>query len=251
MFAFSQVAAIAVGAFYVFAGVVVLRAMALDRVMDALLAALNDPSGPKEKMRSRVLMVGAFLTLASGVVLMLLSPLAAPVFVANAVWQGGYLLWAERALPPEDEDDARGRRQTKNAFFVYLAATAFVVWLGVQGQLRSWDVPLQTTVIDVAVVVAVAVATWAFIHMPRREQPSTAIPEFEAETEYAAPRLWMVLRTDDAGNVFLVRDDLGEEEAMALAASLTEREHKQTCTTHAYDDHESRASLIAELHVRV
>lgn len=251
MFAVSQVVAFAIGAFYVFAGVVVLRAMALDRVMDAMLAALNDPSGPKEQLRSRILMVGAFLTLASGVALMLLSPLAAPVFVANALWQGGYLLWAETALPPEDEDDARGRRQTKNAFVVYLAATAFVVWLAVQGQLRSWEAPLLTLAIDVAVVVAAAVAGWAFIHMPRRKETSMAVPAYEDETDYAAPRLWMVLRTDDAGNVFLVRDNLDQEEANALAASLTEREHKQTYTTHAYDDHETRASLIAEFNVQV
>lgn len=251
MLALSQVAAIAIGAFYAFAGVVVLRAMALDRVMDALLAAMNDPSGPKEQMRGRVLTAGAFLTLASGALLMLLSPLAAPVFVANAIWQGGYLLWAETALPLEDDDDARGRRQTKNAFVVYLAATAFVVWLGVQGQLRSWDVPLLTIAIDAAVVVAVAVASWAFIHMRRRKQPSVAVPAFDAETESAVPNLWMVLRTDDAGNVFLVRDDLDEEEATALAASLTEPEHKQTYTTHAYDDHETRAALFAEFNVRV
>ena len=251
MFGFSQVAAIAVGAFYVFAGVVVLRAMALDRLMDAMLAALNDPSGPKEQMRSRILMGGAFLTLASGVALMLLSPLAAPVFAVNALWQGGYLVWAETALPPEDEDDARGRRQTKNAFVIYLAATAFVLWLAVQGQLRSWDVPLLTIAIDVAIVAAVAAASWAYFHMPRREQPSLAAPEFESDPDYAAPRLWMVLRTDDAGNVFLVRDDLDEEEADALAASLTDRELKQTYTTHAYDDHETRALLIADLSVRV
>jgi hypothetical protein len=169
MFAFSQLAAIAIGAFYVFAGVVVLRAIALDRVMDALLAALSDPSGAKEKMRSRILIGGALLTLASGAALMLLSPLAAPVFLANLAWQGGYLLWAERALPPEDEDDARGRRQTKNAFVVYLAATAFVFWLAAQGQLRPWDVPLQTMAIDLAVVVAAVGASWAFIHMGRRD----------------------------------------------------------------------------------
>lgn len=169
MLALSQVVAVAIGAFYVFAGVVVLRATALDRVMDALLAALNDPSGAKEKMRSRILIGGALLTLASGVALMLLSPLAVPVFLANLAWQGGYLLWAERALPPEDDDDARGRRQTKNAFVVCLAATAFVFWLAVQGRLRPWDVPLQTMAIDVAVVVAAVVVSWVFIQMERRD----------------------------------------------------------------------------------
>ena len=75
MIALSQIAAIIIGAFYVFAGVMVLRAMALDRIMDAVLAALNDPTAPKERLRSRVLTIGALLTLASGVALMLLSPL--------------------------------------------------------------------------------------------------------------------------------------------------------------------------------
>jgi hypothetical protein len=120
-------------------------------------------------MRSRILIGGALLTLASGAALMLLSPLAAPLFLANLAWQGGYLLWAEMALPPEDEDDARGRPQTKNAFVVYLAATAFVFWLAAHGQLRPWDMPLQTMAIDLAVVVAAVVASWAFIRMGRRD----------------------------------------------------------------------------------
>lgn len=100
-----QYAAIAVGAFYVFVGVVVLRAMVLDRVMDQLLVALNEPSAPKERLRSRVLTLGAVLTMAGGIGLMLLSPLATPVFLANALWQGGYLLWAEKAA-------ARGRERS-------------------------------------------------------------------------------------------------------------------------------------------
>lgn len=251
MFAFSQIAAIAVGAFYVFAGFVVLRAAALDRVMDAFLAALNDPSAPNEQMRSRVLTAGAFLTLAGGVLLMLLSPLAAPMFVLNAVWQGGYLLWADKALPPEDADDARGRQQTKNAFVVYLAATAFVVWLAVQGQLRPWDVPALTLAIDIAAVVIASVAVWAFLHAPRGRQPLPEVPPFEEEEIDYGPQLWMVLRTDDAGNVFLVKDGLDELEASALTESLTERGHKQTYTAHAYSDDQTRGALLTEFDVRV
>ncbi|NOT40519.1 MAG: hypothetical protein HOP13_08510 [Alphaproteobacteria bacterium] len=176
MLTVSQFAAIAVGAFYVFAGVVVMRAMALDRAMNELLAALNDPVAPKELLRSRVMTVGAFLTLAGGVALMLLSPLAALLFVANALWQGGYLLWAEKALPPEDDDDARGRAQTKNAFVVYLAATSFVVWLVVQGQLRAWSVPATVHLIDIGIMIAGCGAAWAFIHAPRRSNRESAEP---------------------------------------------------------------------------
>ena len=176
MLMFSQVAAILVGAFYVFAGVVVLRAMALDRVMDRLLAALNEPSAPKERMKSRVLTVGAVLTLASGITLMLLSPLALPVFVASALWQGGYLLWAEKALPPQDDDEARGRKQTKNAFVVYLAATAFVTWLAAQGLLRPWGAPVSSHAVDLAVMAVAIAAAWAFIHRPRRSAKDEAAP---------------------------------------------------------------------------
>jgi hypothetical protein len=166
----SQFAAVAIGAFYVFAGVVVVRAMALDRVMDQLLAALNEPSAPKELLKTRVLTIGAYSTLASGAALMLLSPLAPVLFAANALWQGGYLLWAERALRPEDDDEARGRRQTKNAFVVYLAATAFVGWLAAQGLLRSWDVPLQSHAIDVAVIIAAVLAGWAVVNLRARKR---------------------------------------------------------------------------------
>ncbi len=76
------------------------------------------------------------LTLASGVALATLSPLAPTLFIANAIVQGGYLAWAARALPPADADEARGRRQTQNAFVIYLVATAFVVWLHANGILR-------------------------------------------------------------------------------------------------------------------
>lgn len=167
-------AAMAVGAFYVFAGFVVMRAMVLDRLMDQVLAVLNDPGTAKERMRSNVLSVGAFLTMAGGVALAILSPLAAVVFAINALWQGGYLLWAERSLPPEDEADKRGRQQTKNAFVIYLAATAFVLWLAGQGYLRPWDAPLTSHTIDVAVMAAAVAAAWAFIHLPRRRSDDTA-----------------------------------------------------------------------------
>lgn len=170
MLTVSQFAAIAVGAFYVFAGVVVMRAMVLDSAMNQMLAALNDPVAPKEVLKSRVLTAGALLTLAGGAALMLLSPLAAPLFAVGALWQAGYLLWAEKALPPEDDDEARGRQQTKNAFVVYLAATAFVVWLAAQGLLRPWDVPVATHSIDAAVIVVAIGAAWAYLHLPRSKR---------------------------------------------------------------------------------
>ena len=51
--------AMALGAFYVFAGVVVMRSMAMERVMDQVLAALNDPSDANDQTRVAVLSAGA------------------------------------------------------------------------------------------------------------------------------------------------------------------------------------------------
>lgn len=203
-------AAMAVGAFYVFAGFVVMRAMVLDRLMDQVLAALNDPGSAKERMRSNVLSVGAFLTMAGGVALVILSPLAVVLFAVNALWQGGYLLWAERALPPEDEADKRGRQQTKNAFVIYLAATAFVLWLAGQGYLRPWNAPLSSHAIDVAVMAAVVAAAWAFIHLPRRQKDG-ASPLASARDERVPTRLRLApdwnrscLRDADTGDTVSV-----------------------------------------------
>jgi hypothetical protein len=174
MLSFVQIVALFVGAFYIFGGIVVMRAMALDRVMDQLLAALSDPTAPSEALKSRILSVGAYLTLAGGVALALLSSLAAAVFLANALWQGGYLLWAEHALPPKDDDEARGRRRTKNAFVVYLAATGFVLWLAWRGDLRPWNMPLQSYTIDVAIVAGAIGIALAFVHWSGRAGATTS-----------------------------------------------------------------------------
>lgn len=251
MLAFSQIVAIGVGAFYAFAGAVVMRALALDRIMNQLLAALNDPEAAKERRRSHVMTVGAFLTSGGGVALMLLSPFAPPLFVVGALWQCGYLLWAERALPPEDDDDARGRRLTKNAFVVYLAAAAFVVWLAARGLLRPWSAPWLSLVADAAIVLAAAIACWLLIHLPSRSSRPAPASEFGVEPETETQRMWMVLRSDDTGNVFLVRDQLDETEATELAETLTGGEHKQTYTVHSYDDDEERLAVMVQFNVRV
>jgi hypothetical protein len=165
--------AMAIGAFYVLAGLVVLRSMMMSQLLDKALAAITLKHDRKEEMRTRVLSVGALLTLASGAGLAILSPLALPLFAANAAVQGGYLVWAERDLKPEDESEARGRKQTKNAYVIYLAATAFVIWCAAQGVLRPWSAGWQALAIDVVIVAAVTVGLWAFIHRPRRRAPST------------------------------------------------------------------------------
>lgn len=161
-------AAMAIGAFYVFAGVVVMRSMAMERVMDQVLAALNDPTDANDQVRVAVLSAGAVLTLASGAALAIMSPLALPLFASNVVVQGGYLLWATRAIPPEDDASARGRAQTRNAFVIYCFAAAFVAWLAAEGHLRPWSAGTSAVLVDAGIVAAAIAGAWAFIYMPRK-----------------------------------------------------------------------------------
>lgn len=159
--------AVAIGGFYVFAGVLVLRTMRLDRVMDDVLAALEGKStSANERWKSAILTAGAFLTLASGAALVTLSALAAPLFLANAIVQGGYLLWAGRAFPPTDADEANGRRQTTNAFVVYVAAGAFVAWLSMRGGLRSWPIGTEAIALEALAIGGITLAGWASTLVP-------------------------------------------------------------------------------------
>lgn len=183
-------AAMAIGAFYVFAGVVVMRPMAMERLMDQVLAALNDPTDANDQMRVAVLSAGAVLTLASGAALAILSPLALPLFASNVVVQGGYLLWATRAIPPEDAASARGRAQTRNAFIIYCVATAFVAWLAAEGHLRPWSADVTALLVDVGIVVGAVAGAWAFINMPRKGDATMRLGQEPLATpiaDYTAP----------------------------------------------------------------
>ena len=62
---------------------------------------------------------------------------------------------------------------------------------------------------------------------------------------------WMVLRTDDSANVFLVQDELDEEGASALVDKLTARGHKQTYSAHPYSGRIEQANLLSRLRVEV
>ncbi len=55
--------------------------------------------------------------------------------------------------------------------------------------------------------------------------------------------LWMVVRTDGAGNTFMVRDELTKEDAVALVLQLESHGHKQDYHCYSYTK-ESRASLV-------
>lgn len=119
-----------VGAFYAFAGVVAGRAALSSGVMDAALAGISGKSPSfREKALTWWLTAAAWTVFASGVLLMVLAREAMWAFIFCALTQAFYLtIAAPYYFDMDDPPDATGRRQTTNAFFIYLAATLLVVW---------------------------------------------------------------------------------------------------------------------------
>jgi hypothetical protein len=60
---------------------------------------------------------------------------------------------------------------------------------------------------------------------------------------------WLVLRSDDSSNVYLVQDKLDADGAFALVQALTDRGHKQTYTAYAYVGRSEREQLFARFNV--
>lgn len=154
-----------IGFFYVIAGLLVLRAIAVSNLLDKALEAIEQSKpDPKEQTKTFVLTIGAYLTAASGAALVTLSSMAIILFVLNTLVQGGYLVWATKALPPEDESDRKGRQQTTNAFVIYTAVTAFITWLGYTGGLRPWPRDAEGVLIDLIAPAMAALACYMLVH---------------------------------------------------------------------------------------
>lgn len=128
-----------VGAFYAFASYVATRAALTSHFMDRAIAAIGatKPSFD-ETARNWWLLSAAALVLAGGLALVFLLDLAVWLFGASSLGQALYLtVLGPRYFDLADPPDPRGRRQSTNAFVIYLAATAFVVWAGASGKLMS------------------------------------------------------------------------------------------------------------------
>lgn len=127
------------GAFYVFAGVMLFRAWRMSRFIDRAIAALDsEPIPADERIKTWAALAIGVLTLLSGLLFLVPHRLAPTAFLACSVVQGVYLIWAVKAAPPQDALETQGRRQTINAFVVYLAATAFSLWMLLNGRLMNW-----------------------------------------------------------------------------------------------------------------
>lgn len=169
----SEVADIAlrlIGAFYAFAGYVATRAGVTSYFLDCAIAAIAARKPPAvEIAQTARLLSAATLVLTGGVLLVLLVDLAAWIFAASALAQAAYIyVLAPRYFDAAEAPDTRGRRQTTNAFVLYAAATAFVLWAAFTGRLLPWrDVPWPLLTIASAGVAAHAAHTiWLLLKAP-------------------------------------------------------------------------------------
>ena len=143
-----------VGAFYAFAGYVATRAAMMSRFLDQAIAAIAMKKPARtETAQNAWLLVTAALVLVGGVLLLGGLELAAWVFAVSSLGQAAYIyVVAPRYFDREDPPDASGRRQTTNAFVIFAAATAFIVWAAYRGRLT--DVQDASTPVLAGVAIA-------------------------------------------------------------------------------------------------
>lgn len=152
------------GAFYAFAGVVAAREVLKDAVIDAALAGLS--GGRRDRLdreRSLWLFAGAAVVGAGGLLLLVGSALALPVFLLSCLLQGlHFLVLSPRRYDREEPVDAAGRSQSLNAFRLYALATVFVLWAAASGVLRlpGQGSPTPLLLVGIVWVVSVGRGLW-------------------------------------------------------------------------------------------
>jgi hypothetical protein len=129
-----------IGAFYAFGGFVATRAGLMSQLIDQAIAAiaLKKPSRT-ETAQNVWLIATAALVLVGGVLLLAGLQLAAWVFVASCLGQAAYIYYLAPRFFDRDDDSGGGRRATTNAFVIFLAATAFILWAAYRGRLLTLD----------------------------------------------------------------------------------------------------------------
>lgn len=150
------------GAFYAFAGFVATRAALMSLFLDRAIAAVGAQKPSRiEVNQSAWLISSAALVLVGGVLLLAGLQLAALAFVASALGQAAYIfLLAPRYFDREDPPDPGGRRQTTNAFVLYLAATAFILWAAWRERLTPIE---QASAVEIAAVSAALLAYAVYV----------------------------------------------------------------------------------------
>ncbi len=168
-----------IGAFYIIAAPLIIRAGATTLLLSRAISAISMKASKEDQVeaqRIRFLTGMALLTGAGGILLAARLDLALWVFLANAAVYALYLfVIAPRYFDPWDEPDENGRRQTRNAFFVYLAATGIVVAAWWSGALRpaAGEHP-AVLVVCAAAFAAIAFYAWRSFRQARGVAPAAA-----------------------------------------------------------------------------
>lgn len=126
------------GIFYSVAGLVAARAVLSDAVLNDALAGISGGRRDRlERERSLWLFAGAAVVGAGGLLLLVGSALAAPLFLLSCLLQTlHFRLLSPRRYDREDPVDPAGRRRSLQAFRIYGLATVFVLAGAAGGVLR-------------------------------------------------------------------------------------------------------------------
>jgi hypothetical protein len=151
------------GSFYAFAGIVAGRAALSDAVIDAALFGVSGT--PRDKLcveRSVWLLGCACVVGGGGILLGIGSSLALPVFLVSCGLQIAHFLYlSPKRFDVEEPVSQLGRRQSLNAFSLYVVVTAFVAWATLSGHLA----PVSDTHLGlfyVSGIVWLGVSIWSF-----------------------------------------------------------------------------------------
>jgi len=162
----------AIGAFYVFAGLVLARQMILDRVLSRAIEMISlEKQSRVETLQQVWMIVSAILIFAAGATLLFMSRLAVWLFAVALLQQVLYLTWAApRYFDAEDEPDPDGRRQSTNATILFGAMTLAVVAAATNGNL----LPLSGSGVPSLLVsgaLTLAFAVWMLLRLGMPDRP--------------------------------------------------------------------------------
>lgn len=239
MSASAELALRAIGAFYVFAGIVGMRAMVMDHLLDQMLAGITLKPIPQKEHRRRWLLISSTLAIGmGGMALMVLSLWAVPLFLFGAATQAFYLVWARTAFPVEDDAERTGRSRTTNAALVYFGATALVGLAAAFGLLRDWIDP-WAMLIPLTGLGLLLVGGRHFLWRPRKLEGWTE-PE-PVEPDPLAPPRAVALHPAWGGTVLVDADrDEWLDYDLFVPPELADRIWRWGNAFRAGDDHEAR-----------